>query len=118
MMVKPAGIREVIVSIRGIHPNTRDDVVLDYLGKFGQLCSTKVVYGVYGDGALKGFKNGDRSYKLEIKPSSNLGSYHVIDGQKVTIRYPGQQQTCGRCHRTSQDCRGKGVARRCEAEGG
>ena len=118
VMVKPAGKREVIVSIRGIHPNTRDDVVLDYLGKFGQLCSTKVVYGVYGDGALKGFKNGDRSYKLEIKPSSNLGSYHVIDGQKVTIRYPGQQQTCGRCHRTSQDCRGKGVARRCEAEGG
>ena len=118
VMVKPAGKREVIVSIRGIHPNTRDDVVLDYLARFGKLCSTKVVYGVYSDGALKGFKNGDRSYKLEIKPSVNLGSYHFIDGQKVTIRYPGQQQTCGRCHRTPQDCRGKGIARKCEAEGG
>ena len=118
VMVKPAGKREVIVTIRGIHPNTRDDVVLDYLAKFGKLCSTKVVYGVFGDGALKGFRNGDRSYKLEINPSTNLGSYHVIDGQKVTIRYPGQQQTCGRCHRTSQYCKGKGLARRCEAEGG
>ena len=118
VMVKPAGRREVVVTIKGIHPNTRDEVVLDYLSKFGKICSTKVVYGVFGDGPLKGLKNGDRSYKLELKPSTNLGSYHAIDGQKVTIRYSGQHQTCGRCHQTAQDCKGKGVARKCEAEGG
>ena len=118
VMVKPAGKREVVVTIKGIHPNTREDVVFDYLGKFGKACSTKVVYGVFSEGPLKGIKNGDRSYKLEIKPSTNLGSYHAIDGQKVTIRYPGQQQTCGRCHKTSQYCKGRGVARKCEAEGG
>ena len=81
MMVKPAGKRDVVVTIKGIHPNTREDVVLDYLGKFGKVCSTKVVYGVFSEGPLKGIINGDRSYKLEIKPSTNLGSYHAIDGQ-------------------------------------
>ena len=65
-----------------------------------------------------GIKNGDRSYKLEIKPNTNIGSFHVLDGHKVTVRYPGQQQTCARCHETAQNCRGGGMARRCEAAGG
>ena len=118
VLVKPAGKKEVIVTAKGIHPNTREDGVMHYLGKFGKVFTGKVVYGMYSDGPLKGMRNGDRSYKMEIKPSSNLGSFHVIDGQKVTLRYPGQQQTCGRCHQTPQKCKGKGIARRCEAEGG
>ena len=118
VMVKPAGKREVVVTVKGIHPNTREEVVLDYLGKFGKICSSKVIYGVFNDGPLKGFRNGDRSYKLEINPSTNLGSYHAIDGQKVTVRYPGQYQTCEKCHQTAKDCKGKGIARKCEAEGG
>ena len=117
-LVKPAVKKEVIVSAKGIHPNTRASVVLDYLAKFGKLSTNKVVYGVYKEGPLKGLRNGDRSYKVEIRPGVNLGSYHYIDSQKVTIRYPGQQQTCARCHKTPLNCRGKGIARRCEAEGG
>ena len=62
--------------------------------------------------------NGDRSYKVEIKPNVNIGSFHVLDGHKVTVRYPGQQQICARCHETAQNCRGGGMARRCEAAGG
>ena len=31
VLVKPAGKREVVVTAKGIHPNTREDVVLDYL---------------------------------------------------------------------------------------
>ena len=58
-----------------------------------------MVYGVFG-GALKGMRNGDRSYKVEIKPNVNIGTYHVLDGQKVTVRYAGQQQTCARCFET------------------
>ena len=67
---------------------------------------------------MRGIKNGDRSYKLEIKPGSNLGSYHLIDGQRVNIRYNGQHQTCARCLETAMNCKGRGVARRCETEGG
>ena len=106
------------MTAKGIHPNTREDVVLDYLGKFANVSSNKVVYGAFTEGPLRGIRNGDRSYKLEIKPTSQLGSYHVIDGQKVTIRYNGQQQTCARCYQTPQGCKGRGVAKRCEAAGG
>ena len=81
--VKPAGKSEVVVTVRGLHPNTRDEGVIDYLGKFGRVVTTKVVHCVFGDGPLKGFKNGDRCYKMEVKPESNIGSYHILDGNKV-----------------------------------
>ena len=117
-MVKPAGKKEVVVTVKGIHPNTRDSVVLDYLSKFGKVVSTKVVHGVYSSGPLKGMKNGDRAYKIEVKPGENIGTYHVIESQKVSLKYPGQQQTCGHCHETPRSCKGKGIAKRCRAEGG
>ena len=116
--VRPAGKRDVTVNIKGIHPNTKDEIVLDYLEKFGKLVTRKVVYGIFRDGPLKGLKNGDRNYRMEIKPGTNLGSYHILDGQKVTIRYPGQQQTCGRCLRIATECSGRGIAKKCEAAGG
>ena len=117
-LVKPAGKREVVVNIKGIHPNTRDNVVLDYLSNFGKIVTTKVVHGVFREGPLKGIRNGDRSYKLELTPGENIGSYHVLDGNKVSLRYPGQQQTCGRCHEVPRNCKGRGIAKKCEAEGG
>ena len=93
-------------------------MIFDYLNKFGKVTSNKVVYGVYGDGPLKDFRNGNRAYKMELGPVRNLGTYHVIDGQKVTIRYAGQMQTCARCHQTARTCKGKGIAKRCEDNNG
>ena len=97
--VKPAGKREVVITVKGLHPNTRDQTVLDYFAKFGRIVTTKVVHSVYSEGPLKGLKNGDRSYKVELKPEVNIGSYHMLDEQKVTVRYSGQQQTCARCNK-------------------
>ena len=97
VLVKPAVKKEVVVTAKGIHPNTKEGVVIDYLEKFGIVCADKVVYWIHGEGPLQGLRNGDRIYKIEIKPGFNLGSYHVIDAQKVTIRYTGQLQTCARC---------------------
>jgi hypothetical protein len=116
--VKPAGKREVVVTVKGINPNTRDSVVLDYLGKFAKIVSTKAVHCVFKEGPLRDMKNGDRAYKVEVKPGENIGSYHIIDSHKVSMRYAGQQQTCGRCHETPQKCKVRGIARKCEAEGG
>ena len=116
--VKPVGQREVVVTLRGLHPNTRDDGVIYYLGKFGKVITDKVVYGTFGDGPLLGIKNGDRSYKVEINPGTNIGSYHAIDGQRVTIRYPGQAQSCARCFETARTCKGGAIARKCEAQNG
>ena len=31
---KPAGKRDVVVTLKGVHPNTRDDGVMNYLSKF------------------------------------------------------------------------------------
>ena len=118
MMIKPAAKKEVVITIKGIHPNTRDSVVMNYLSKFCKLVTTKVVYGIFSDGPLKGIRNGDRSYKVEVKPGENIGSYHVLEGQKVSLKYPGQQQTCGRCHKTPRHCKGGGIAKKCQAEGG
>ena len=67
---------------------------------------------------MVGFKNGDRSYKLEVSPGTNIGTYHAMDVQKVTLRYMGQQQTCARCHETAKNCRGGAMARKCEAANG
>ena len=116
--VKPAGKREQIINMKGIHPNTRDDGVIDYLNRYGKVVTDKVVYGVFTEGPLKGFKNSDRAYKVELKPGTNIGTYHVIDGHKVTARYAGQQQTCARCFETAYRCPGRGVAKSCEASGG
>ena len=118
VMIKPSGKRELKVTMKGAHPNTSDSVVMDYLFKFGKVSSNKVHYGVFGDGPLKGIKNGSRSYRMEIKAGVNIPTYHVIDGHRVTLRYAGQQATCARCHQVPGACKGKGVARKCEEEGG
>ena len=118
VMVKVAGKREVVVNMKGLHPNTRDETVMDYLGKYGKVVPSKVIYGTFSTGPLRGVRNGDRSYKVEIKPGENIGTYHIIDNHKVTVRYAGQQQTCARCHGTPQHCLGKGIARNCQAAGG
>ena len=81
VLVKSAGRRDVVVTIKGLHPSTLDDVVFNYLEKFGKIVTRRVVYGVFSDGPLRGLKNGDRSFKLELPPGSNIGSYHVLYGQ-------------------------------------
>ena len=47
-----------------------------------------------------------------------MGSFHLIDGAKVTIFYPGLRKTCGRCHETAALCVGGGIAKVCHEKGG
>ena len=51
---------------------------------------------------------------MELK--TPMGSYHIIDGEKVSIRYPGQEWSCARCHQFKQTCPGKAVAKNCTAD--
>ena len=44
-----------------------------------------------------------------------MGSYHIIDGEKVSVKYRGQDRTCARCHKTESVCPGKAIARDCNS---
>ena len=117
--IRPAGKKEISVFISGLHPNTKDQAAIKYLSAHGKVSTTdKVVHHVYpglpGSSILAGKLNGDRSYMVEVmKP---MGSFHIIEGQKVFIRYRGQLKSCARCHKIMLDCPGKGVAKDCTGD--
>ena len=117
--IRPAGKKDVLVTVSGLHPNTKDQAVIRYLSAHGKVSQTdKVVYHVFpgaaGSSLCAGKFNGNRSYVMEIK--EHLGSYHIIDGEKVSIRYPGQEWSCARCHQFKHSCPGSAVARDCTAD--
>ena len=117
--IKHVSKREVNVQVFGLHPDTKDDAVIRYLNAHGQVSSKDpVIYGVYpgapGSSLLAGKRNGNRIYSVEVK--KNIGSTHIIDGEKVSIRYTGQMKTCNKCHKDASICPGKGLAKDCTAQ--
>ena len=117
--MKHVSKREVNVQVFGLHPDTKDQAVLRYLNAHG-IVNTKVpvTYGVYpgipGSSLLAGKRNGNRIYSMEVK--KNIGNTHIIDGEKVSIKYNGQIKTCNKCHQEASMCPGKGLAKDCSAE--
>ena len=51
---------------------------------------------------------------MDFTAGKGMGTYHLVDGESVTISYSGQRRTCGRCHQDSRTCPGGGWARACE----
>ena len=103
----------------GLHPDTKDEAVIRYLNAHGQVnIKQPVAYGVYpgasGSSLLAGKRNGNRTYSMGVR--RNIGSTHIIDGEKVSIKYPGQTKTCNKCHKQANLCPGKGLAKECSAE--
>ena len=47
-----------------------------------------------------------------------VGTYHSIRGRRIQIVYPGNPKTCGNCHKTSNGCPGKGIAKKWRNNGG
>ena len=115
-IIRPAGKKEQAVTISGLHPNTKDQAVVKYLAAHGKVStSDKVIHHIFpgapGSSLCAGKLNGNRTYMVEItKP---MGSYHIIDGEKVSVRYRGQARTCARCHNTESVCPGRAIARDC-----
>ena len=117
--MRAVGNREVSVTVFGLHPDTRDEAVVQYLNSHGTVNKKDpIVYGVYpgepGSSLLAGKQNGARSYMMEVK--RNMGTYHIIDGEKVTIKYRGQIKSCAKCHQSQFNCPGKGLAKDCSAD--
>ena len=116
--IRPSGKREVILTIKGLHPNSLDDTVLKYLKCFGKVEKMKVIMDTFREGPLAGLQNGTRKYTMEIRPELLVGTSHIIDGHKVNLSYPGQRKFCFRCYKVDRDCPGSGIARDCQAAGG
>ena len=88
-VIRPAGKKDVFVTVSGLHPNTRDQAVIRYLMAHGKVnLKDQVIHHVYpgrpGSSLLAGKLNGSRSYMVEITKS--MGSFHIIDGEKVSIK--------------------------------
>ena len=116
--IRKSGQRQVMVTVKGLHPNTPDEIVFEYLKCLGKIEKRKVIMDTFKDGPLAGFQNGNRKYSIEFRTDVIIGPVHVIDGHKVMISYSGQKRFCFRCLKTDRECVGKGMARDCEASGG
>ena len=117
--IRPAGKKDVAVTIRGLDWNTPDNFVIEYLNKFGVVISNSVIYTQYRDGPFMGKYNGERKYQCDFSKSKlAMGTFHLIDGARVHVFYPGNKRTCGRCHQTPENCVGEGFAKHCEDNNG
>ena len=119
--IRPAGRRDVTVTVSGLDFNTPDNLICDYIRKFGgTILNVNVIYSRFQEGPFKGKINGERKYQVDFTGSKKtMGTYHFLDGARVRIFYRGNEKTCGRCHNTaSRGCKGAGIARDCEEQGG
>ena len=53
-LIRPAGMKDVTVTIEGLNFNTLDSFVTEYLSKFGEVLSSAVIYSKYEMGFFKG----------------------------------------------------------------
>ena len=117
--IRPSGKKEVTVTVSGLDFNTPDTFVMSYLNRFGKASTDKVIYDRYKEGPFIGKFNGDRKYQVDFTESDVfMGTFHLIDGSRVKVFYPGNRKTCGRCHQTADTCKGEAIARDCEENGG
>ena len=118
-IIRPAGKKDVTVSVVGLDFNTPDTFVIDYLNKFGVVLSNAVIYARFDTGPFQGKYNGERKYQVDFsKASKQMGTYHIIDGSKVRVFYRGNKKTCGRCHKMASECTGFAIAKNCATGGG
>ena len=118
--IRPAGRRDVLVTVAGVDYNTPDSLIQEYLEKFGgKLMNQNVIYGKYTEGPFIGKINNERKYEVDFSDAkTKMGTFHFIDGARVRIFYKGNMKTCGRCHQGQADCPGGGISKECDKNGG
>ena len=113
-MIRPAGKKDVTVTVSGLDFNTPDSFVTDYLNKFGEVMTNNVIYSKFDKGPFAGKFNGDRKYQVDFSKASRcMGTYHLIDGNKVRVFYRGNKKSCGKCHKFMNECPAQDTAKNC-----
>ena len=111
-IIRPSGKTDVIVKVDGLDFNTPDSLVIEYLNKFGTVKTNTVIYTKYEKGPFQGKYTGERKYQVDFNNASRqMGTYHLIDRNKVRVFYRGNRKTCGRCHKLANDCPGEQLQR-------
>ena len=113
-MIRPAGKKDVTVTVSGLDFNTPDSFVTDYLNKFGEVMTNNMIYSKFDKGPFAGKFNGDRKYQVDFSKASRcMGTYHLIDGNKVRVFYRGNKKSCGKCHKFMNECPAQDTAKNC-----
>ena len=117
--IRPAGRRDVEVTVNGLGFNTPDSLIQEYIAKFGgELVTKDVIYERFVKGPFAGKVNGIRKYQVDFsKASGKMGTFHLLDGRKVKVFYRGNKSTCGWCHQDSAKCKGDARAKGCRESG-
>ena len=75
-----------MVTVSGLHWNTPNSLVQEYIQKFGgKLMTTVVVYSRYKQSALIGKLNGDRQYQVDLSEATMMMGTSF--GMRVKIFY-------------------------------
>ena len=65
--IRPAGRRDVIVTVAGVDFDTPDTLIQEYIKKFGgKLMSQDVSYGRYFEGLFIGKIKNERKYQVDF----------------------------------------------------
>ena len=74
--IRPAGKRDVEVTVVGLGFNIPDSLVQEYITKFGgKLVTNDVIYGKFGSGTFQGKLNGVRKYRVDFTQSKREPEY-------------------------------------------
>ena len=108
------------MKVFGLPFNAPDSVVQEQVEMFGdKLKSTTPILETYKESHWRGQYNGDRRYTVDFSAQIQpMGTYHLLDEDRCRIIYPGNIQTCAKCHNYPKACLGNGMARDCEEQGG
>ena len=114
--IRVPGNPEVTVTISGLDFNTPDEMVIEYMEKFGAVMITKkCIYPTHQSGYKKGNRTGDRKFQADFsKAKEAMGQIHFLGGKKIRVSYRGNERSCARCYGGRNNCPGGGNASLCE----
>ena len=117
--IRPAGRKDVEVTVAGLGFNTPDSLVQEYITKFGgKMVTNNVIYGKFTSGPFNGKLNGVRKYQFDLTElHTPMGTFHMLNGNKVKVFFRGNKSTCGYCHKDVTKCPGEAKAKNCKEKG-
>ena len=79
------------------------------------MVTNDVIYGKFSSGPFQGKLNGVRKYRVDFTQiSTPMGTFHMLDGNKVKVFFRGNRSTCGWCHEDVIKCPGGAKAKICK----